>query len=241
LKDRTLHDKFVLFGYEHLIVIALTFAIPLAMAAVVRGTRDRRVSTAFRSFFIVLLIGTWIAWYVLFIARDWLTLSNALPMNLCDWATIAILVALMRQSQKGYELAYFWSLAGTMQGLVTPDVNFGFPEPQFIVFFLGHSLIIAAVVYLTVGERMRPMAASIPRAIGWSLVYAAAASVVDFALRTNYGFFRAKPGHATLFDFMPAWPWYIPIVVGLGFLSVLFFYAPWAAADALRRRVPQPA
>jgi hypothetical integral membrane protein (TIGR02206 family) len=236
-----LNEKFVLFGYEHLIVIALTFAVPLTMAFVARRMGGVAASHAFRAFFIALLIGTWAAWYVLFIARGWLTLSNALPMNLCDWTTIAVLVALMTQSQKSYELAYFWSLAGTMQGLVTPDVNFGFPEPQFVVFFLGHSLIIAAVVYLTVAEGMRPVAASIPRVIVWSLAYAVAASAVDFALGTNYGFFRAKPDHATLFDFMPGWPWYIPIVVGLGFLSVLLFYAPWVAADAFRRRTPQPA
>lgn len=236
-----MHEKFVLFGCEHLIVIALTFAVPLAMAVVARRAGNEKIRTAFRGIFIALLIATWIAWYVLFVARGWLTLSNALPMNLCDWTTIAVLVALMWRSQKGYELAYFWSLAGTMQGLVTPDVNFGFPEPQFVVFFLGHSLIIAAVVYLTVGEGMRPVTASIPRVIAWSLGYALVASAVDFALQTNYGFFRAKPGHATLFNFMPAWPWYIPIVVGMGFLSVLIFYAPWAAADALRRRAAQVA
>jgi hypothetical integral membrane protein (TIGR02206 family) len=172
---------------------------------------------------------------VLFIARHWITWSNGLPMNLCDWATIAVLVALIRNSPRAYERAYFWALAGTLQGLVTPDVNFGFPEPQFIVFFLGHALIIAAVIWLTAGMRMRPVAASVPRAIGWTLIYAAVAAPIDWLLGTNYGFFRAKPGHATLFDFMAAWPAYIPEMLVLGALAIAVLYAPWFAVDRLKR------
>ncbi|HEY1710438.1 MAG TPA: TIGR02206 family membrane protein [Rhizomicrobium sp.] len=226
-----MHDKFVLFGPQHLIVMALTVVVPLALVLLVRGERRRTVSLAFAA----ALIATWIAWYVLFIARHWITLSNVLPMNLCDWATIAVLIALVRSSQRAYELAYFWALAGSLQGLVTPDVNYGFPEPQFIVFFLGHALIIAAVIWLTVGMRMRPVAASVPRVIGWTLVYAAVAALIDWLLGTNYGFFRAKPGHVTLFAFMPAWPVYIPEMLALGALATIILYAPWFAADRLKR------
>jgi hypothetical integral membrane protein (TIGR02206 family) len=225
-----MHDKFVLFGPQHLIVMALTLAVPLALAAL-RGERRRTVSLAFAA----ALIATWIAWYVLFIERHWITWSNVLPMNLCDWTTVAVLVALIHNSSRAYELAYFWALAGTMQGLVTPDVNYGFPEPQFIVFFAGHALIIAAVIWLTVGMKMRPVAASVPRAIGWTLIYAAVAAPVDWLLGTDYGFFRAKPGHATLFDFLSGWPTYIPEMLALGGLAIAVLYAPWFAADRLRR------
>ena len=70
-----------------------------------------------------------------------------------------------------YELSYFWGLCGTAEALVTPDVNFDFPDGQFIVFFLGHALIIASVLFLTFGMRMRPHARSILRVMAWSLVY----------------------------------------------------------------------
>ena len=151
-----MHDKFVLFGHQHLIVMALTFAVPALQATLVRTWRPQ-ADAAIRYLFAALLIGTWIAWYVLFIARGWLGPGNEWPMNLCDWATVALIVTLLRPSQRAYELAYFWALAGTMQGLVTPDVNFSFPEAQFVVFMLGHATIIAAVVYLTFGAGMRPV------------------------------------------------------------------------------------
>jgi hypothetical integral membrane protein (TIGR02206 family) len=229
-----MHDKFVLFGHQHLIVIALTFAVPAVMA----GARRRRWPDAdrlFRYFFAALLIGTWIAWYVLFVARGWLGPGNEWPMNLCDWATIALIAALLRPGQKTYELAYFWAFAGTMQGLVTPDVNFAFPEAQFIVFLLGHGAIIAAVIYLTFGTGLRPVPASIPRVAAWTIFYAAAAGLTDWLLGVNYGFFRAKPGHATFYDLLPAWPAYIPVTVALGIVAILILYAPWFVVDRARK------
>lgn len=231
-----MHDKFVLFEPDHLATIALTLAIPLALALLSRGGRRVALDAAIRRAFAALLIATWIGWYVLFIARGWLTLGNVLPMNLCDWATIATIAACFWRSQKAYELAYFWSLAGTLQGLITPDVNFGFPEPQFVVFMLGHALIIAAVIYLTFGSGLRPVPPSLPRVALWTLGYSAAASLTDWLLGVNYGFFRAKPGHATLYDWLSPWPAYIPETIALGLAAILILYAPWFVADAIASR-----
>lgn len=228
-----MHDKFVLFGQDHLVALILTVAIPVLLAAAARQRPEN--DKFFRWFFASVLIGTWIAWYVLFIARGWLGLGNALPMNLCDWATIALIVTLIRPNQKAYELAYFWAFAGTIQGLVTPDVNFGFPEPQFVVFILGHAAIIASVIYLTFGTWMRQVPASIPRVMGWTFAYAGAASLTDWLLGTNYGFFRAKPTHPTFYDLLSAWPYYIPETVLLGVAAVLLLYLPWFVIDRLRR------
>ncbi len=51
----------------------------------------------------------------------------------------------------------------------------------------------------------------------------------------NYGFFRAKPGHATFYDLLPDWPYYIPLTVALGIAAILILYAPWFIADAIGR------
>jgi hypothetical integral membrane protein (TIGR02206 family) len=228
--------KFVLFGTQHLIVLALTVIVPLALAGLARWSRDKRLERGIAMALAAVLIGTWISWYVLFIARNWITLGNVFPLNLCDWATIAVLIALIRPNVLAFELAYFWSMAGTMQGLVTPDVNYGFPEAQFVVFMLGHAAIIASVIYLMAGTGLRPVVRSIPRAIGWSFVYAAVASLIDWLLGVNYGFFRAKPGHATAFDFLSDWPTYIPEMIAIGALVTIILYAPWFVADLVRGR-----
>lgn len=228
-------DKFVPFGHDHIAALALTLAVPALLAAAARRRPD--LDRTFRWSFAGLLIATWIGWYALFIARGWLAIGNALPMNLCDWATIALVATLIRPNRKAYELAYFWAFAGTIQGLVTPDVNYGFPEPQFVVFILGHAAIVASVIYLTFGTRLRQVPASLPRVVGWTFVYAGAASLLDWTLGTNYGFFRAKPDHATFFDLLSAWPYYIPETVLLGIAAALLLYLPWFVIDRMRKPV----
>jgi hypothetical integral membrane protein (TIGR02206 family) len=222
---------FVLFGRDHLIVLALAFAAPLALAAVTR--RGERLQRFVRFGLAAMLIGNWIFWYLLFWRRGWLTWGDALPLNLCDWTNAAVIWALLRKNQAAYALGYFWALAGTLQGLITPDTPYDFPEIRFVIFSIFHAGIIAAVLYLTFGARMRPYASGLPRVVLWSLVYAAAAGLADWQLGVNYGFLRAKPAGATIFDYLAPWPWYVAELPLLGIASLLIWYAPWFVADRI--------
>src|SRR5262249_56550376 len=120
--------------------------------------RPLGVSTACRCSFLlaVLLAINWFVWMGLLYRKGWLTIGSALPLNLCDWATVATIITLVRPNQRSFELAYFWALAGTLQGMMTPDVVYDFPDWQFILFFVFHSGIIAAVLYLPLAEGLQP-------------------------------------------------------------------------------------
>ena len=225
---------FVPFGPSHLIALALSLIVPALLVVAVRTCPavDRPIRYALT----LVLLGVWAWWYVLAAQRGWLTTGDALPMNLCDWATIATLVTLVRPNQKSYDLAYFWALGGTLQGMITPDTPYDFPEVRFVIFFVYHGGIIAAVLYLTFGLRLRPWPQSLPRVIIWSFAYLSAAAAVDLALSTNYGFLRAKPAQHSLYDLMPPWPTYIAVVIVLGFATAALYYAPWFIADRVRAR-----
>lgn len=230
---------FVLFGGPHLIALAAAFVLPIAAATVIRPRRRPSLDRILRWSFAALMTANWFAWMFLLYAKDWLGLGNELPLNLCDWATMATVVTLIIPNQRTYELAYFWALAGTLQGMMTPDVVYDFPDIEFILFFVFHSGIIAAVLYMTFGLGWRPYPASLPRVIVWSLVYAAVAGFFDWVLGVNYAFLRAKPPFATVFNFMPDWPWYIPVLVLLGLLSTVIYYAPFLIWDGIRRAPPK--
>ncbi|MDE2134329.1 MAG: TIGR02206 family membrane protein [Alphaproteobacteria bacterium] len=227
------YQPFVLFGRSHEIVLALTVIVPLLLAPVAR------VSRPFARFvcrvFALAISGIWVVWYGVAYRNGWLDVGNALPMDLCSWAAVATVATLVRPNQKTYELAYFWALAGTLQGLLRPGIPYDFPEFRFIDFSIFHGGIIAAVLFLTWGMKMRPYPASIPRIVAWSLFYMAVAGAVDWGLGVNYGFLRSKPIYPSVYDLMPAWPYYLPVVVVLGALSALIYYAPFFLADQLRR------
>jgi hypothetical integral membrane protein (TIGR02206 family) len=124
--------------------------------------------------------------------------------------------------------------------MMTPDVTYDFPDVEFILFFIFHGGIIAAVLYMTFGLGWRPYPASIPRVIAWSLLYAAVAGSFDWVLGANYAFLRAKPPFATVLNFMPDWPWYIPLLIALGLLSTVVYYAPFFVWDRTRAGSADP-
>ena len=227
---------FVFMGTSHVTAIALTVALPLVLVAATR-IRESNVKQV-RLGLAGLLAVNWTAWMLLLYGKGWFNIGNEIPLNLCDWATVATIVALLRPTQGWYELSYFWALCGTLQALITPDCVYDFPDIQFTLFFVYHGGIIAAVIYMTLGMKMRPYLISIARVTGWTLLYGVVAGAADWLLGTDYGFLRAKPDHLTLLDFMSPWPWYLPELLVAGVLFMLFWYAPFAIADALRRRAP---
>jgi len=229
-------QSFVLFGPSHLTAIAITLLAPLALALLARHEHlgrhaDRVARIALAAF---LAVG-WLCWYGLGAVRGTLNLDNALPMNLCDWAEIALIAALLTRHQFAYELGYFWGLGGTLQGVLTPTVYWDFPDPQFIFFFIQHGGVVAALLYLTLGARLRPTWRSLPRVAVATFAYVGVAALVDVLLGINYGFLRAKPAGQNLMTILSPWPWYIPELVAMGMGFILLYYAPFALADLIRR------
>jgi uncharacterized membrane protein YwaF len=71
--------------------------------------------------------------------------------------------------------------------------------------------------------------------VAWSLIYMAVAGFIDWQLGVDYGFLRSKPIYPSVYDLMPAWPYYLPMVMALGLLSVAIYYAPFFLYDRLKR------
>ena len=232
----TMAAPFVRFGTPHLAVIALAFALPLGLTALVHRTRRTALERTISLAFAAELIATWALWYWLIVSQGWVSAATVLPMNLCDWAAIAALVTLVRPNQWSYELAWFWSLSGTLQALLTPDLAYDFPDLRFVVFFAFHGGVIASVLYLTLGLGMRPWSRSIPRVIAWSLAYLLSALAINSLFHTNFGYLSAKPATPSLLDYLGPWPVYVLALVGLGLLYIFLLYSPFLLADMAARR-----
>ncbi len=149
-------------------------------------------------------------------------LDAVFPFHLCDIAAFLCGFALITRRPLLCELSYFWGLAGTMQGLLTPNLAYNFPHPVFFAFFLQHGVIVITAIVLPLGLGWRPRSGAVKRVFGWVIIYAVAAFLVNFFLDTNYGFLMRKPNEASLLDVMPAWPGYVFCVTGL---AGVFFFA----------------
>jgi len=154
-------------------------------------------------------------------------LESALPFHLCDLAAIIGGIALFTQSQKLAEFAYFWGLAGTLQGLITPNIQHSFPTPEFFSFFWNHGFVVITALFLPLAMGWRPRPKAHWHLFGLSQLYLILGLTVNYILGTNFGYLSHKPDTASLLDYFPAWPWYILflelVCVSLFFLLSLPF------------------
>jgi hypothetical integral membrane protein (TIGR02206 family) len=227
-------DSFLPFSKPHLVVIGLMLFLPALIA--VGARRYGAVVLGARIGFTVLLLGNKL--FSLYLAEvvEAMAWWDLLPLHVCDLATAWVVLAMWSRKQVWMDLAYFWGIAGTLQGVLTPDLPFDYPHVRWFTFFVSHGGIVAGVLYLVWGEERRVYPRSIWVAWRWILVYAVVASVVNVLLGTNYGYLCGPPKNPSLIDYLGPWPWYIANLVVLAVVKFWIYYVPFGLVDWWRRR-----
>lgn len=153
---------------------------------------------------------------------DW---EWSLPLDLCSLTLIACVAALWRPRPLWVEWAYYLGLGGGIQALATPDLAGG--GWDFVLFFWGHGMVPAAVLFLVSG----PAFAMRPGAVGRMMlginIYALAVGALNAAAGWNYGYLCSKPAALSLLDHLGAWPWYLLALEGIAFATFLVLDLPW--------------
>jgi len=141
------------------------------------------------------------------VAGTW-SAKTSLPLALCDVAVLVAACACWWRVPLLVELTYFWGLAGTLQAVVTPDLNSGFPHLLFFQYVAGHLGIVVAALFLVVGMRISPRPGAVRRTFAITVGYSAVVGIVDGVTGANYMFLRRPPGEWTLLRLLGPWPWY---------------------------------
>jgi len=230
-------SPFHAYGLPHLVVIFLTATVPFALAALVRRSKSQRLERA-----IVLTISAMLllnyATYLIFVryrggAVSW---QQLLPLQLCDWGMVVVIVAMLTGRRRWFEVAYFWGIGGTVQAVLTPNLHFGFPDFRFFSFFISHCGIIIGVVFLMLTRRYRPELMSIVRVWLWSELYFVVTIVADEMTGYNYGFLLHKPEAFSILNLLSdSRPLYLVQMHGLALLFFVVLYAPFAIVDLAKK------
>jgi hypothetical integral membrane protein (TIGR02206 family) len=136
------------------------------------------------------------------------------PMQLCDLAWVAAVVALWTHRPTPVALTYYWGLALTTQALITPALNNDFPDAKFLAYWGMHLLVVWAAIFLTWGLGLHPTWRDYRRTVVITAVWAVAVFCANLALGTNYGFLNRKPATSIL-DLLGPWPAYVFVEIAL--------------------------
>ncbi len=231
-----MEPEFQPYGAPHLTVIFLTVVLPFVLAALVWRTRSQLVEKTILTVLSGVLILNYIVYLVFIRSSGFVDWQHMLPMQMCDWGMVVVIVAMWTGSQRWFEVAYFWGIGGTLQAVLTPNLSFGFPNWRFISFFTSHSAIIVSVVFLMLTRRYRPYPMSIARAWLWSEFYFIVTLAVDKFTGVNYGFLLHKPEAFSILSFLSdSWPLYLLQLHGVALLFFLGLYVPFAIYDLVKR------
>jgi hypothetical integral membrane protein (TIGR02206 family) len=220
-------------GTSHHVVLALTAGL-LGLMLVIARTRFATTAEKTLGTLLLLVYPGTVA------GHAWigsLTAQTMLPLQYCDIACLAGGIALWTRRQFFCEIVYFFGIAGTSQGLITPALQYDFPDPRFFAFFVLHGGVTIAAVYAVTGLRYRPAPGAVWRIMVFSVSWYAVTAVVNVMLGTNYAFQCAKPLNPSLFDHLGPWPWYNLSTIGLGVVFYSALYLPFA----FRKPAPSPA
>ncbi|MGC4016180.1 MAG: TIGR02206 family membrane protein [Luteolibacter sp.] len=212
--------EFVPYGISHWTAIVATAVASIGMIRLNRSGKvaavvKQRANTILAALLVIAVsldpVLTWLRYRnaedVALAGR--LVRETALPLYLCDVVSLVLAVALITRRQRWAEMGYFWGIAGTVQGLLTPTLYFDWDTPEYYAFFIQHGGVPVAALALVFGAGLVPQPGAFRRAVFWSWVYMAVVFGLNVLLGSNYGFLNHKPAVGTLFDYMGPEPWYL--------------------------------
>jgi len=219
---------FQMFSAAHLWPLGLLLAAALGLYLLRERLRTPGLNRLVRLCMAGLLLITEASYHIWAIWNGTWTVGYSLPLHICGLAGLLSAVMLISRSYFIFELVYFWGLGGATQALLTPDLgSYSFPHYMYYKFFISHSLIVLAVLFMVFAEQYRPTFKSIGKVFIITNVYAAVIAAVDWLTGGNYLYLCEKPPGPSLLDWLGPWPWYIAVLEIIVVLSCLLCYLPY--------------
>jgi hypothetical integral membrane protein (TIGR02206 family) len=222
---------------EHIVTLTVIAAVIVSLVVAARLRPGPWTVVACRILAIVILANE-AAWWVWLADHNTWSVSYALPFQLCDVAAIVSAAALWTRRPLLVELTYFWGLAGTANGLITPDVSDRFPSFGFMQYFIAHGAIVAAALLLVIGLKIAPRPGAVMRVFGLTFGLLVLDAGINLVTGGNYMYLRHAPGARSLLDVIGPWPWYIVAATALALVLFAILDLPFSVS---RRRHRQPA
>ncbi len=208
-------SRFQAFSLEHLGLVAGFLLVAVALAFVGRAHRGTPSEVRFRRGFALLIPCFTVPLQVLQLTPAEYDVGTSLPLQLCDLAWVAALVALWTRHWTATALVYFWGLTLTVQGIITPSLQELAPDPRYFMFWGMHFLTVWTAVYLTFGLRVPVTWRSYRFAVGATGLWAVTMMAFNAVVGTNYGYLNRKPAVGTLLDLFGPWPGYVVVEVAV--------------------------
>ena len=226
-------SEFEFFGFAHVAAMVVILAVPIVLTLVVRWLDSERATQAIcYGFAGVIAVNEVLNWsHRIATVGVHEFVREYMPLHVCGITVFAVVVTLIFRRQTAYEITYFWGLVGATNAVVTPQLEFGYPQYRFFQYFIAHGGIVAAALFATWGLGMRPTGRSVLRVFVLLNVLAIVLVGVNLMLGSNYMFLCQPPDTQSPFFFLP-WPWYLLFLDGVALVLFYVLFIPFLRRKA---------
>ena len=233
-------SQFVLFGSQHLISIASIFLISVLFPLVIKGLNVKSVTkTVLLILGITLIAHELIKPFYRVIYYDH-SIYEVFPIHICHLAALSMGIYILTKVKFFFEVAYFFGLTGNLLAMVTPDLDYSYPDPEFITYYFGHGLVFLTVFYVCICTDVKLTWWSVFRVLLFAVcllpaIYSLNMYLVGYYSDVNYWYLMITPAANTLLDFFPAPPWHIPYLALITVILFTAIYLPFKYLNSYKK------
>ena len=219
---------FVRFMPSHLVVIFLSLFLFIYIPSRINKNPKASLVDIFSKSLGIILIGNEVGWVFYKLSLGHTYWAEFMPFELCTInAYLLGILLIFRPSYAIFEVVYFWAMAGTVHGIITPRLFAGYPHYLFFEYFITHTGVVLAALILIFRYNWKVTWLSLCRSLLWLQVPALINLVFDFTFEVNYMFMRELPKISSVLDYFGQWPWYIFACEVFGLASFIFYLLPF--------------
>jgi len=151
----------VLFGsFEHLLPIALAIILTILL---IRFSLNQEETVQYKIFKYlgVFVSGFMLIFHLYQIGFEDYNITADLPLFLCSFMALFIFVFTTSRKYWLFEILLFWIILGTSQGVITPDIEVGFPSFDYFRYWIVHLGLLTIISYSIVVLKMKPKLKSV--------------------------------------------------------------------------------
>ena len=219
-------------GLSHILTVILSISSIILIPKYLKDT-SFKVKNSFKYLIIFLLLINQIMDFY----REGIAIGRwqeGLPLHLCDFSTIAIILYFLTKKRDFFVFAFFFGIAGGGMSILTPDTVYGFPYIGYIQSQIGHTMILMGVTYAMIIDKQRPYLIDVPKALFYASVLLLFTYFMNYILGTNYWFLAEKPIGDNITSFMRPEPFHIIDLYIAAIVICYAIYLPYYIRDRSR-------
>ena len=245
-------EEFILFGDQHVLSLIYSGVVIIFLCLLGNFINTKSQDMAAKVIGVSLLVFE-IAKpfiYIYGFDRPWQTF---LPLHMCNFSAVLIGIFLLakKKDQMFFELPFYWGIGGATMALITPDLDYAWPDIEYFMFFYGHGQIVLGIFFALAVLKYRPYLQNFLKMAAISLlllipIYIINLIIGDFTYVdpvtgetvsdiANYWYLMDTPGGASLMDFMPAAPFHMLGVIPLSLAVFFLLYLPFLVWDKFKK------